>query len=245
MADVPSHEEALQLLDLPPSAQQPAIKRAYRQLARRHHPDVGGDPATFHRLRLAVEALLESDSPVPAPDRVVRGRPSRSGAQWRGDQYVDTAPVDETAVDWDAPEPPVQSVLSRDLVARHLAGGDEALVRPLGATSRAPGSRLNRVASKLSPDLTAQLSIRAERDDRRRPVVAIEVVGAHRRARRALDRLPLQGDWLRLRGSSTTMLRSTLVPSPQRRATALRTARHLETLLERLEWPLENWTRTR
>jgi curved DNA-binding protein CbpA len=239
-----SREEALRLLGLPPSAEQPAVKRAYRRLARRHHPDVGGDPATFHRLRLAVECLLETTADAPAPERVARGRPSRPGASWRADQTVDTSPVDLSVVDWGRPLTGPDTSLSRDLAACHLAAEQGPLVHRLHATSRAPGSRLNRLASKLSPDLTAYLEVRPALDDRRRPVVLIEVVGANRRARRALDRIPLQGDWMRLRGSSTTMLRASLVPSADRRATALRTVRHLERLLERLEWPLHAWIRT-
>jgi hypothetical protein len=239
-----SREEALRLLELPPSAERVAVKRAYRRLARRHHPDVGGDPATFHRLRLAVECLLEGGTGTPAPDRIARGRPSRPGTAWRGGHTVDTTPVDLSAVDWDGSLTGAEAPLSRDLAARHLAAGAGPLVQRLRGTSRAPGSRLNRVASKLSPDLTAHLEVRSRLDDRGRGVVLIEVAGSHRRARRALDRIPLQGDWLRLRGSSTTVLRSELVPSPDRRSTAVRTVRRLELLLERLEWPLHTWTHT-
>lgn len=34
-----------------------AIKRAYRALARQHHPDLGGDPAQFRRVQAAFEIL--------------------------------------------------------------------------------------------------------------------------------------------------------------------------------------------
>lgn len=245
MSDEFDREEALRLLELPPSEQQPAaVKRAYRRLARRHHPDVGGDPATFRRLRLALECLLATADEQVAPDRVARGRPSRRGTDWRADRVVDTTPVDLSTIDWSWPLPGTEATLTRDLAARHLAEDAGPLVQRLRATSRAPGSRLNRLASKLSPDLTAHLEVRPELDDRHRPVVLVEIVGTHRRARRALDRTPLEGDWLRLRGSSTTLLRATLVPSADRRATAVRAVRRLEDLLERLEWPLEAWTHT-
>lgn len=238
-----TREEALRVLDLPPTAQAPAVKRAYRRLARRHHPDVGGDPATFHRLQLALERLLEEPA-GRGPPPVARGRPSRPTGSWAAGEAVDTTPVDLTVVDW-ATEPTAQGArLSRDGAAVHLAAGEQALVQPLRATSRAPGSRLNRVAGQLSPDLTAQLDVRAGTDDRGRPVVVVEVTGAHRRARRTLDRVAVGEEWMRLRGSSTTVLRSTLVPSPERRATALRAARRLEELLERVGWPLSAWTRT-
>lgn len=235
--------QALRLLELPPSAPRPAIKRAYRRLARQHHPDVGGDPATFHRLHAAMELLLDIGTDGPTP-RVVRGRPSRAPSDWDAGNVVDPEPVDLDAVDWGAAPPGPGSRLTHQLLALHLAQGDEPLVRGLRATSRAPGSRLNRVADSLSSDLTAQLTVRPDRDDRGRDVVLVEVAGAHRRARRALDRVALHGDWLRVRGSSTTRLRSQLVPSAERRATALRTADRTASLLERLAWPLDAWTVT-
>jgi curved DNA-binding protein CbpA len=45
-----TREEAVRILGLPPSADRDTVKRAYRQLVRSHHPDAGGDPATFHDL---------------------------------------------------------------------------------------------------------------------------------------------------------------------------------------------------
>lgn len=238
-----TREQALRVLELPSSAEPPAVKRAYRRLARRHHPDVGGDPATFHRLQLAVERLLE-DPGGQRPPRVARGRPSRPNAAWAADGAVDPGPVDLDVVDWSLDPPAGAAALTRDGTAVHLAGGDEALIRPLRASSRAPGSRLNRVAARLSPDLTAQLEVRTGADDRGHPVVALEISGSHRRARRVLDRVAVGDEWLRLRGSSTTVLRSTLAPSADRRATALRTVERLEGLLDRLAWPLPAWTRT-
>ena len=237
-----TRDEALRLLELPPSANGPAVKRAYRRLARRHHPDVGGDPAMFHRLRLAFERLI--DDPQAQRPTVVRGRPSRAPSAWRAPETVDHTPVDLSRVDWSVPADPGQVPLDRHLAAVHLAAGDGPLTRPLRATSRSPGSRLNRVAASLSPDLTAHLLIRAGNDDRGTPMVAIEVTGSHRGARKALDRVSLDDRWVRRRGSSTTMLRTLLVPSPDRRATALRAVDRLEELLDRLDWPLPSWTMT-
>jgi hypothetical protein len=239
-----TREQALRLLELPPSAPRPAVKRAYRRLARRHHPDVGGDPELFHRLHQAAELLLEAGTGVSTP-RVARGRPSRASADWSADQATDPAPVDLAAVDWSARNDDPGTTLTRDVVAVRLARGAQAPVEPLTATSRAPGSRLNGVAAKLSPDLTAHVEVRPGRDDRGREVVLIEIIASSRRARKALDRVPLQGEWMRLRGSSTSRLRATLHPSTDRRATALRAADHLAELLERLAWPLEGWTLTR
>jgi hypothetical protein len=50
--------EALRLLGLEQGASREAIKRAYRRLAKAHHPDLGGDPEAFHRLDAAYRLLL-------------------------------------------------------------------------------------------------------------------------------------------------------------------------------------------
>jgi len=49
---------ALALLGLEPGASAAAIKRAYRRLAKAHHPDLGGDADAFRRLDAAYRALL-------------------------------------------------------------------------------------------------------------------------------------------------------------------------------------------
>ncbi|MEX0834944.1 MAG: J domain-containing protein, partial [Nitriliruptor sp.] len=75
----PDPTDALRVLKLAPGADEPAIKRAYRRLAREHHPDVGGDVATFQELQLAFEVLLGTGAPAPpAPP----GRPSRDRDAW-------------------------------------------------------------------------------------------------------------------------------------------------------------------
>lgn len=237
-----TREEALGVLQLPGSAGASAAKRAYRRLARVHHPDAGGDGHTFHLLQLAYERLATEPDPEGVP-RVARGRPSRAAAAWEAEIAVDRSPVDVQSVDWTMARDEAATVLHRDAVAAHLADGDQPLVRPLTATSRHPGSRLNRIAHHLSSDLTAQLRVRAGADDRRRPVVVVEVRAGARRARRALDQCALDDPWVRLRGSSATVLRSTLAPSEQRRATAVRATDRLEVLLDRLSWPLPSWTR--
>ena len=50
--------QALQLLGLEPGSSQQAIKRAYRRLAKAHHPDLGGDVEAFHRLDAAYRLLI-------------------------------------------------------------------------------------------------------------------------------------------------------------------------------------------
>lgn len=52
-----SRADALRTLGLDEDASQVEIRRAYRRLARRTHPDAGGDAAEFRRVRAAFEAL--------------------------------------------------------------------------------------------------------------------------------------------------------------------------------------------
>lgn len=49
---------ALRLLGLEPGASVAAIKRAYRRLAKAHHPDLGGAVDAFHRLDAAYRLLM-------------------------------------------------------------------------------------------------------------------------------------------------------------------------------------------
>lgn len=65
-ADAPAAEapadprtQALRVLGLDTGATLPAIKRAYRRLAKAHHPDLGGDVEAFHRLDAAYRLLLD------------------------------------------------------------------------------------------------------------------------------------------------------------------------------------------
>lgn len=52
----PSHYEVLQV---PVDATERQIKQAYRRMARRTHPDHGGDAATFRRVTVAYETLID------------------------------------------------------------------------------------------------------------------------------------------------------------------------------------------
>jgi DnaJ-class molecular chaperone len=60
MSSLPSdrRREALRLLELQDPVELPEIVAAYRRLARRHHPDVGGDPEAFRTLTVARDLLL-------------------------------------------------------------------------------------------------------------------------------------------------------------------------------------------
>lgn len=253
-----TREEAARRLGLPVTSPVDEVKRAYRRLAREHHPDHGGDPDTFQHLHVAYERMLAQDARSPA-SVVSRGRPSRPPAP----PVDDVGDADVDAVAWDTELPAGRRCpLDRDRLAVWLvatttetiteqrgidpdttaAAHDMPAVNPLVATSRAPGSRLNRVAHLLATELTAELRIADAIDDRGRPVVGVEVVARNRRGRRALDRVGLDDGWVRTRGSSSTRVRATLAPSRDRRSTVVRVSGRLEALLEEIGWPLSTWT---
>lgn len=226
------------MLRLPPSADLEQVKRAYRKLALDHHPDAGGDPAGFHELQQAYELLIaRGDGGRPAR---AAGRPSRHRAAWTSERGR-PEPVDVAAVAWDRAVPTGAVTLDRDQLAVLLATEHAAPVHPVTATSRAPRSRLNRLAAVLADDLTSQLRIGPARDDRGGLVVATTVTAGNRRARKALDGVALDGGWVRTRASSTTTLRLTVHPDGDRRVTATRAVVRLEDLLDRLDWPLRAW----
>jgi hypothetical protein len=228
-----TREQALRVLELPSSADPATVKRAYRRLAREHHPDLGGDPATFHDLQRAFERLAGEET-APARPRIARGRPSRPHAG------ADVA-ADVTSVDWATPVPAPRDRFDRDRLAVWLAREHPAPIHPLRAASRAPASRLNALATVLAGDLSSSFVVRPDTDDRGTPVVALEVRGSCRRARRALDQVPLEGAWLRTRGSNTTVLTAGVPPDDDRRTTAVRITDRLERLLDTLAWPLPDW----
>jgi hypothetical protein len=228
-----TRERALRVLHLPPTADPATVKRAYRRLAREHHPDLGGDPGTFHDLQRAFERLAGEGTP-PARPRITRGRPSRPGGG-------STTPADVGSIDWSASTPVSKDRLHRDALAVWLVRDHAAPLHPLHATSRAPGSRLNGVAPMLAGDLSSSLLVRPGTDDRGVGIVAVELRGSCRGARRALDRVGLAGSWVRHRGSNTTVLSSSLTPDPDRPTLAVRVTDRVAAMLEALEWPLRDW----
>lgn len=52
-------QQALAVLGLPANATPEQIKRRYRQLAKRYHPDRGGDPRQMQRIIAAYEFLMK------------------------------------------------------------------------------------------------------------------------------------------------------------------------------------------
>jgi len=57
--------QARQVLGVGADATAAEIKQAYRQLARQHHPDAGGDPEQFHRIQQAYELLSQPATATP------------------------------------------------------------------------------------------------------------------------------------------------------------------------------------
>ncbi|QBD82728.1 J domain-containing protein [Ktedonosporobacter rubrisoli] len=55
-------QQALSVLGLPLNATSEQIKRRYRTLAKRHHPDRGGDPEQMRRIVAAYELLMKEPS---------------------------------------------------------------------------------------------------------------------------------------------------------------------------------------
>ncbi len=55
-------QQALAVLGLPPNATTQQIKKRYRALAKKHHPDLGGDPQQMQRLSAAYELLIKEQS---------------------------------------------------------------------------------------------------------------------------------------------------------------------------------------
>lgn len=237
MSEPPSRAHALRVLALSSNADRSDIKRAYRRLAREHHPDHGGDPDLFQEITRAYERLVADDA-VPRVPRVARGRPSRSA-------FLDATPTpDVRTIDWDTSVPAVGEPLSRDGLAVLLATGHAHPLTAIAATSRAPGSRLNRFAPHLAGHSTAALTIGPDRDDRGRPVAALQLRAWSRKGRKVLDQAQLLGRWSRIRGSSSTLLRATVPPATDRRVTAASTVDLTQELLQALAWDLTAWTRT-
>jgi DnaJ-domain-containing protein 1 len=52
-------QQALSVLVLPPNATRQQIKRRYRALAKKHHPDRGGDQRQMQRIIAAYELLMK------------------------------------------------------------------------------------------------------------------------------------------------------------------------------------------
>lgn len=228
--------QARRILGLPTSADVASVKRAYRRLARKHHPDVGGDPATFQRLRAAYEVLRTQPAPADVVSRGTPSRPARTRAATDPDRYA-----------WDVAAPLVGSRLDADGLATLLATAPA--VRLLAA-SRAPRARTNHLAAHLSADFGARMSVRSCDDEHGSRAVAIELRTRARRARRATVAVDLPSGWTRRRAGSTVALNAAVAgegaasgepDEPLGRLRAAHAVDVLSALLERLDWPLAEW----
>lgn len=60
--------EARRILGVSANSDSTEIRRAYRQLVKKHHPDVGGDPNHFKQINAAYLRLISNqDSPMLGP----------------------------------------------------------------------------------------------------------------------------------------------------------------------------------
>lgn len=229
-------------LGVPRGADDAELRRAFRTLARTHHPDVGGDPERFDRIRRAF-ALL-SDDPA-APPTVTSGRPSRRAPTVHdpGSDHADLRPL----------EPDER----REVLAGRLTLDAQVLVRWLvgerglvgfSAASRAPGARANRLAHALAEGSTSTLTI-ATAPGGGSAALRVTLVARPRSARRALDALRLDGaergrGWVRQRGSASTRLHQDHALGPRSSDAAAAAVAELDALLARLAWPLGHWRAT-
>ncbi|NMG46978.1 DnaJ domain-containing protein [Azoarcus communis] len=109
-----NESEAFSLLELEPGATQASIKRAFRRLAMRWHPDRNPDPAAlehFKRLRAAHDSLLESfeaDTPLPSTQDAGHATSAPRAADRRRDLEIDLEQAvlgGEASLVFDIPSP--------------------------------------------------------------------------------------------------------------------------------------------
>lgn len=118
-----------QVLGVDPAANERQIRRAYRALAKQHHPDRGGDAARFDQITKAFKQLSDLDfSPpttVPAPGQAQRTRPVPRPAPKATDEPVVFIPPLADGPLRVASKPPVtvDSLIAQQIVHGSLPGG--------------------------------------------------------------------------------------------------------------------------
>lgn len=241
--NVRSLDVARELLGVDPRADEHDIRRAWRRLARIHHPDAGGDAVRFQQLQAAVDLLLEDPRHPPqatsSPSTGRRAYPSTRGRASSG-AVIDHREVDTSIL---ADNPPVVgqawdvASLSR-AVAAHLAGEPEVA---LMGVSRRPGSRLNRYVRHLSDDLLSSWRIQSAS---RRGVAGhdLEVVAKFPSSgRRQVDRSTPPSGWSTVRHPSTTESSCVIHPGQDDDSTAVLAAMAVDGFCTAIAWPLTDW----
>lgn len=237
---VVDQEEALAVLGLRGPADAATVKRAYRELARRLHPDAGGDAVQFHRVRTAFEVLGDgTDASVgPPPQERVAGVEERwwdAAGVWH-DELVDRTGVE---LGRSLPDEGVTR-MDLDLLASLLEGA--VPVREVRLRSRAPGSWMHRIIAWLEPDLLAGVHLRPAPDGPRSGHdVQAAIHSSGGRGRRILAGAPTPPGWTRARGSETVRLERRFRPCRDPADTAVRIAREVDAALDVLGWPLGEW----
>lgn len=133
------------------SASEKQIRRAYLSLAKKHHPDRGGDAAHFDQITKAWNQLSELDSvPDPAPERPQRAR-SATKPRSSPDPVQFRPPLANGPVRTQTNPPvTVDSLLAQQLVHGSIPGGF------FGRKQRSLHARLSQVLqSRVQPALPA------------------------------------------------------------------------------------------
>ena len=203
------------------------LKRRFRTLARDHHPDRGGDPATFQDLHTAYEVLrvaIAEKTERAGPD-VARGRPSRSDDVHDMARRLDAAVLDATMM---------------TLAERVVTYGSCRYL------SRAPGARTNRLAASLAIGTTSVLTVTLREGGTAAGsrTAHVELSGRGRAALRALSGLDVGrvdgAAWARRRGDALTVIEADVAGDGADGA-AQRAAAATARVLDALGWPLTEW----
>ena len=235
--------EAIRILGLRRPVDPDALKRAYRERAREHHPDRGGDPRAFQQVQAAYELLLRSGqgdpggvAPSPRTAASVDDRWWEAPTRW----HEPAVAVDQ--VDWGTEVPETGPfALTRDRLAVLLEGRDGP-VGVVTAHSRSPGSWLHRMIGWLQPDLLAELRIApAVEQGIAGHDVHVRFLFRSLRSRRIVGDARLPQGWTEHRGSSSTTVQRILHPSHEPRATATRVADLVDQATAAMGWPLSDW----
>lgn len=78
-----SRRQAFETLGLPHNADAQAVRKAFRTLSRTHHPDLGGDPATYQAITTAYTILTDPAAAAQADAAAARAATAQPPAQSR------------------------------------------------------------------------------------------------------------------------------------------------------------------